>query len=245
MIRPVGLLLLSMVFVLIAAPDAAAKSWWGWLEEFSGPGEFRARSHWGAIGYGPHFGLTICPAKTSDDLGGGFLHSPIRAFIGVPASGARWCGFVDGRTFSADASPAGVVPRFPATDAIITDVGITYVSSDRLLELGAGVGRIAFHVNDEEVSDHFLLTLPRVSVRVAYLIPDLRDRDRRSRWHALSALKLWAKWHYLESDLDGADFGIPREAFFAKREVVRSTGFQIDVFEATCHVVKRLRCGPG
>jgi hypothetical protein len=198
MLRPTKLVLIGMLFVLMSAGNAAAKDWWGWLEEFSGPGPFE-----GPL-FGSSLGLNFCVRDPSS------VQLSVESLeIGAHHDDAvSPCVWVDARVLHARESQG-----FPSTNAFLVDSGLA-LSFRGLASAGAGLGMIRM-ISDAAGGNAYvtrLTILPRITVSPLLLLGEaqrfLFKRDSPPpRW--LGVVKAYYKPTFVAGSLSAADFGVP------------------------------------
>jgi hypothetical protein len=222
MLRPTKLVLIGMLFVLMSAGNAAAKDWWGWLEEFSGPGPFE-----GPI-FGASLGQMLC-FETEQVPGQGPVRVLEAGSSGVSA--ITRCIWADGRFLTA---PEG--DGFPATDAYLIDAGFAW-SYKGLASAGVGAGivRLVADTRVESTVVSRFTVVPRFTVSFVRVVDAALDKwlFRRPidtpKWEGF--VKFYYKPTYVAGELSAADVGAPRLAWSGGNELRQSYGISFDFLE--------------
>jgi hypothetical protein len=211
-------LLACLMCVGVREAAAGGDGWWGWLEEFSGPGPFK----------GPFFGSSLgenfCSNQNKFDL------KSLRA--GTQAG--RWvpCIWADQRFFRARPSnePGRV---FPEVQASLYDFGVS-VSHDYVFSIGAGAGFVRFSSTtptEDLKKTRFTVTPIRVTLSPWTMLSNL-SKSSPDRWkQALGAVKWYGKVICFPGELRGADFGVPNSTYRNDGECNLSHGLQFDVLD--------------
>jgi hypothetical protein len=198
-------LVLIMIAVLLCPAQAhAARGFWGWLEELSGPGPFR----------GGGYAQPVACADSEGRL--------------------RWCWQPKGEDNASLIVSAGVFnsgdgPRFsdlPATDAdnqgqvrLVSVSGLYLFRLHRSLDVGPGVG--FFRLSGNGFDPFYKLVLTPINVSFAPLA--VRSSSRYAR-----ILRLELDQSFVPQGFDGADFGNRRTTFDSGPEFVTRATLVID-----------------
>lgn len=225
-----------------AAPAAAGYDWWGWLEDFSGPGPF---------GPGPWPTVIAATVCRTDDRNAGVApaiadmgrllrdnNAPgirLRKWVlGTPSTErALACFYGEYQRFVAPPDRRG----FPEMSAQLVDIGVNYPLGP-ILDVGAGMGFMVLNPNDERTrnSTRFTITPVRMAFKPLLLAWPVRDHK------AFGALKFVLKETYVAGRLSGVGLGAtgpPASEFQSRGELLRSFALEVDASELLCSTAKR------
>lgn len=212
-------LLIFVMFVCLWPGTAhAARSWWGWLEELSGPGPFT----------GPMYSM---PAVCWDSEG---KKIPCRLFR--RSDGERDKDIKKSLEITAGWLTSRSNPRFKDLVTANMDhpdnrrsvfafpVNATYLfRPHRSLDIGPGAGVLFFSGKDVRVKARFVV-IP-VSASWKFLLC-----SRTNHW-IRRALSLEFQTNYILQGFSGRDFGSSTTRFTSGRELVGSIGVAVDLGE--------------
>ena len=211
------LTVLAVCFVVGPSRPASAQ-WWSWMEEYSGPGSFGAKSSSLLIS-------VVCQGKGNSraaDAAGYFERA-----IGLSSADARWCVNLDLHGFRADPEPG---QGYPQIDARVYEIGAS-LRLHRSIDVGMGAGWISFTADPDGLditTNKFLFTPLRVVLKPAMLFSDYDSNRQRA---VASIVKVFFKESYVAGLLTGADFGAPANPFQVDGEFIANAGVMVDVFE--------------
>lgn len=219
--RGVSLLVFALCFAVCGEVALASdQSWWGWLDELSGPGPFTGSS----VEL-----LKLC--KDREGITGTSIRGVRNWSVGTPTNTTH-CFWADQRFFHVDKDQ-----DFPAIQANLYDQGLS-VTWRRLVSAGVGVGLIRF--NSEGPTGHVTtnrLTLTPVRLTVnplnVFSFKDPASFSERERvWsNILSVPQAYYKVVCIPGKLSGANFGAPTSTFTSGGECLESYGIQLNLLE--------------
>jgi hypothetical protein len=195
----------ALILVGLPRPAAAANWFWAWLEEWSGPGPFRA---------------TAVPVLSTNCLTGPFALNLNLTGQRSPDPASKRCFYVDVGFFHSEPDP---VRNFPRINLKVFEFGGSLRVVDGL-DIGAGIGAFVFSRDDNgEGKSKLTITPIRLVTRPILLaVPEAKQK----KWMAL--LNVYWKETYVGS-VDGTHFGLNKADFQNKGELIRSFGVVIDL----------------
>jgi hypothetical protein len=217
--------LLSFVVSFAVCGEVALardQSWWGWLDELSGPGPFRGSS----VEL-----LKLCQDRGASINSGRGIRGIANWSLGTPNNTTN-CVWADQRFLH-----VGADQDFPAIAANLYDQGLS-ITWRRLVSVGVGIGLIRFnsdgptgHVTTNRVT----LTPLRLTANPLNLLSFKNPAafsDRERIWsNILSVPQVYYKLVCIPGALNGASFGAPTSTFASSGECLESYGIQLNLLE--------------
>lgn len=214
--------------ICMAGAGRAEADWWGFFEQFSGPGPFAGRVP------GSSLHQMLCDPAGSRALGSGL--QGLRA--GTPSGSSsrlQWCLWFDMRNLHASADARG----FPAIQLSTFDGGLAY-SWRGLVTFGGGPGVLRLTADlpgsDTKTTLRFITSarFTLAPLRLAWLrqLATKPDESLGFGYKVAGAVKFYYKPTFTFGSLSGSDFGVPGVACpDCGNEGSSSYGMSIDVLE--------------
>jgi hypothetical protein len=227
MMRALRCFVLLVVCGALGIQEASAHidDWWGWLEEFSGPGPFKGFS------MGQQFCWEDPTLVTTAEVGARIERQThlgdLPLVLGTPG-GTAPCLWLDQKFLE-----SGPRFEFPETTAQLYDGGLL-LSFQRSVSVGAGIGLIHF-VSKRPIGDfgrtRFVITPIRISLSPAIVLAR-SSRQADPKWKWVGVVKMTGKIVLVPGRLSGRDdFGIPTSTFEVHNDHPLSFGLQLDFLE--------------
>lgn len=221
----------------VFAGNALAKDgFWGWLEDFSGPGPFKGESlELFKLCQTAKTGAATTDARGEPGVEGATIPGISRNWSVGTTRKNTWCLWADQRFFNV---PEDKGQGYPNIQAYMFDQGVSY-SVLRFVSVGAGVGLTRFVSHPTAGSDlgtyRFTITPVRITVHPLnffFAIKNPRSDRQQIISNALSVPQFyWKPWVCFPGKLEGNDFGQVPDTFSSGGECKNSWGVQFNFFE--------------